>query len=62
MLVEPFKDELTRVNRAIRMNSDNANKKIQLTKDRILHVIRCGLDVCEMKEPYPEADFFIIAI
>ena len=58
MLVGPFKDELVKANRAIRMNPDNTNKKIQLAKDRILNVLRCGLDICEKKEPYPEADFF----
>ena len=58
MLVGPFKDELAKANRAIRMNPDNTNKKIQLAKDRILNALRCGLDVCEIKEPYPEADFF----
>ena len=57
MLVGPFKDELAKANWAIRMNSDRTINKIQLAKDRILNALRCGLDICEKKEPYPEAVF-----
>ena len=55
MLVEPFTDELIKVNRAIRMSSDKTIKK---AKDRILRNLRCGLSDSEKKEPYSEADFF----
>ena len=58
MLVEPFKDELVMVNRAIRMNTDKLTEKLTKAKDRILRNLRCGLSDSEKKEPYSEADFF----
>ena len=58
MLVEPFKDELIKVNRAIRMSPDKTIEKMKKAKDRILRNLRCGLSDSENKEPYSEADFF----
>lgn len=58
MLVEPFTDELIKVNRAIRMGPDKTIEKINKAKDRILRNLRCGLSDSENKEPYSEADFF----
>ena len=57
MLVEPFTDELVKVNRAIRMNPDKTIEKMKKAKDRILKNLRCGLSVSENKEPYSDADF-----
>ena len=58
MLVAPFKDELIKVNRAIRVSPDKTIEKISKAKDRILRNLRCGLSDSENKEPYSDADFF----
>lgn len=62
MLVEPFKDELVKVNRAIRMSPDKTIEKMKKAKDRILKNLRCGLSDSENKEPYSEADYFYLQI
>ena len=46
-IVEPFKDELAKVNRAIRQNTEAALAKVWAAKNRILKQIRCGLAACD---------------
>ena len=60
-IIEPFKDELAKVNRAIRSNSKAALAKIVTAKNRILKNLRCGLAACSDTrniESYSNSNFF----
>ena len=46
-IIEPFKEELAKVNRALRQNSETALAKVATAKNRILKQLRCGLPACE---------------
>ena len=61
-IVEPFKEELAKANRAIRQNAEAALAKIATAKNRILKQIRCGLAACSdtrNMESYSNSNFFI---
>ena len=61
VIIEPFKDELAKLNRSIRANSEAALAKIATAKNRILNDLRCGLSACvdtRNMESYSNSNFF----
>lgn len=61
VIIEPFKDELSKVNRSIRASSEAALAKIATAKNRILNSLRCGLAACSdtrNMESYSNSNFF----
>lgn len=62
VIIEPFKEELAKLNRSIRANSEATPAKIATAKNRILSGLRCGLAACSdtrNMESYSNSNFFI---
>ena len=61
VIIEPFKEELAKLNRSIRANSEAALAKIATAKNRFLKTLRCGLAACSdtrNMESYSNSNFF----
>jgi len=63
ILVEPFQEELTKINRMARQSADSTVKQIQAAKNRILNTFRYGLAACDEHthiESCPTPNFFTL--
>ena len=63
ILLEPFQEELTKINRALRQTADTATRHIQTAKNRILNTFRYGLAACDEHthiESCPTPNFFTL--
>ncbi len=63
ILVEPFQEELTKINRMARQSADTTVKQIQAAKNRILNTFRYGLAACDEHthiESCPTPNFFTL--
>lgn len=61
-IVEPFQDELSKLNRLIQMSVGEKIEKITTAKNRILNTLRCGFSECNEYtdiESYPNLNFLI---
>lgn len=45
-IIAPVKEELTKLNRSLKLNTEVALVKIATSKNRILKLLRCGLSSC----------------
>ncbi len=62
-IIEPFTEELTKINRILRRSTDDAINQIQTAKNRILQVLRYGLAACDEHthiESCPTPNFFTL--